>query len=193
MRYLSVSVLALAGLLATRAGAVDIDAIKDKLETCVACHGKDGVSEMEKTPSLAGEPDQFLQWQLVFFRSGTRKSDQMSPIAADLSNEDIRNLSGYFALALPAPRNRIRRRSGAIPGRCENCRRAPLHIVSHRHLRWHQGHSAHRPPAGGLSAQGADRLQIRRPLRWRHGCDGRRRLSPDRRADQGAGAFPGAL
>jgi|SRR6266702_1744651 len=54
------------------------------------------------TPSLAGQPDQFLQWQLVFFRSGARKSEVMAPIAEQLSNEDIRDLAGYFASLKPA-------------------------------------------------------------------------------------------
>jgi len=43
-----------------------------------------------------------LQWQLIFFRSGSRKNEIMQPIAEQLSNEDIRNLGAYFA-SLPPP------------------------------------------------------------------------------------------
>jgi cytochrome c553 len=64
---------------------------------CVACHGENGISQTENIPSLAGQPDQFIQWQLVFFRSGTRKNEQMQPIVEQLSNDDIRNLGAYFA------------------------------------------------------------------------------------------------
>ena len=58
---------------------------------------------MELTPSLAGQPDEFVQWQLVYFRSGVRKSDVMSPIAEALSNQDIRNLGACFASLPPPP------------------------------------------------------------------------------------------
>ena len=61
--------------------AADAGAGKVKAEGCVGCHGENGVSEIESTPSLAGQPDAFIQWQLVFFRSGARKNEVMSPIA----------------------------------------------------------------------------------------------------------------
>jgi cytochrome c553 len=57
---------------------------------------------MPLTPSLAGQPDYFTQWQLVFFRSGARKSEVMGPIAEALSNEDIRSIGAYYA-SLRAP------------------------------------------------------------------------------------------
>jgi cytochrome c553 len=103
MRYrLSLVVLALSGLITGPAAAIDTDAIKEKLQLCSSCHGKDGISELPNTPSLAGQPDQFLQWQLVYFRAGARKNDLMTPIANELTNDYIRNLAGYFA-ALPPP------------------------------------------------------------------------------------------
>lgn len=81
--------------------AADINAGKAKAEACIACHGAAGISAMADTPSLAGQPDGFLQWQLVYFRGGTRKSPVMEPIAAGLSNEDVRNLAAYFASLKP--------------------------------------------------------------------------------------------
>jgi len=82
--------------------AADVSAGRALAEGCAACHGADGISQMELTPSLAGQPDEFVQWQLVYFRSGLRKSDVMSPIAEALSNQDIRNLGAYYA-SLPPP------------------------------------------------------------------------------------------
>jgi cytochrome c553 len=76
------------------------DDIKDKVEVCKGCHGDVFTSQMENIPSLAGQLDQYIQWQLVYFRSGARKNEQMQPIVQDLTNEDIRNLGAYFA-ALP--------------------------------------------------------------------------------------------
>ena len=87
-----------------RAPAADVAAGQALAEACAACHGADGVSQIELTPSLAGQPDEFVQWQLVYFRSGARKSEVMEPIAEALSNQDIRNLGAYYAsLPLPQP------------------------------------------------------------------------------------------
>ena len=103
MRYrVSLFALAVSGLLAGYVDAVNTSATHNKLELCASCHGKDGVSRLPNTPSLAGQPDQYLQWQLVYFRADARKGDQMSGVAAGLSIDDIRNLAGYFA-SLPPP------------------------------------------------------------------------------------------
>ena len=83
------------------ARAADIAAGKAKAELCVACHGENGIAQMENMPSLAAQPDLFIQWQLVFFRAGTRKNEQMQPIVEQLNNEDIRNLGAYFASLEP--------------------------------------------------------------------------------------------
>src|SRR5882757_3883824 len=87
-------------LLAGGADAAD-DSVKEKVSLCTSCHGERGVSQTENTPSLAGQPDLFLQWQLVFFRSGSRKNEAMQPIAEQINNEDIRNLGAYFASLTP--------------------------------------------------------------------------------------------
>src|SRR3954449_10035471 len=84
--------------------AADIAAGKAKAEMCVGCHGDNGISQIENIPSLAGQPDQFTQWQLVFFRAGSRKNEQMQPIVEQLTNDDIRNLGAYFASLAP-PKN----------------------------------------------------------------------------------------
>ena len=95
-------VIAAAIAIGTSAHAADVAAGKQKAEMCVACHGEAGISQIENMPSLAGQPDQFIQWQLVFFRAGTRKNEQMQPIVEQLNNEDIRNLGAYFATLTPA-------------------------------------------------------------------------------------------
>ncbi len=69
---------------------------------CVGCHGPDGVSIAENIPHLAGQPDLFVQFQLVYFRNGTRKNEIMNPMAQPLSDEDVRNLGAYFASLPPA-------------------------------------------------------------------------------------------
>jgi cytochrome c553 len=83
------------------ARAADTAAAKEKAELCAGCHGEGGISQTENIPSLAGQPDQFIQWQLVFFRSGSRKNEQMQPIVEQISNDDIRSLGAYFASLTP--------------------------------------------------------------------------------------------
>jgi cytochrome c553 len=85
------------------ARAADAAAGKTLAEACAGCHGANGISQTPRTPSLAGEPDDFIQWQLVFFRGGTRKNEVMGPIAEALDNEKIRNLGAYYA-SLPPPK-----------------------------------------------------------------------------------------
>jgi cytochrome c553 len=77
-------------------------ALKEKLQVCASCHGEDGVSKMDGVPSLAGEPDFFTEYQLLYFRGQTRKNEQMMAVAGDLTDDDIRDLGAYFA-SLPGP------------------------------------------------------------------------------------------
>jgi cytochrome c553 len=88
---------ALTGGAASRA---DDSALKDKLEVCSGCHGPAGVSQTDGVPNLAGQPDLFTEWQLVYFRGETRKNELMTPAAKDLTDDDIRAMGAYF-LALP--------------------------------------------------------------------------------------------
>jgi cytochrome c553 len=75
---------------------------------CFACHGVDGVATADglatdkNDPNLAAQPDLYLQFQLVFFRKGVRKNEVMNAMAQQLSNDDLRNVSAYFA-SLPPP------------------------------------------------------------------------------------------
>jgi len=89
--------MALSVAAAVPAPAADLAAGKEKAELCTGCHGESGISQTENIPSLAGQPDQSIQWQLVFFRSGARKNEQMQAIVEQIDNDDIRNLGAYFA------------------------------------------------------------------------------------------------
>jgi cytochrome c553 len=93
--------MALSALVMVPAAAADLAAGKEKAELCTGCHGESGISQTENIPSLAGQPDQFIQWQLVYLRSGSRKNEQMQPIVEQINNDDIRNLGAYFASLAP--------------------------------------------------------------------------------------------
>lgn len=100
--------MALAALLAALAWVPDASAAgnaeagQGKAVLCQACHGARGISAIAEIPSLAGQTDLFLQWQLVFFRTGRRANPIMSPLSKTLTDEDIHDLGAYFA-TLPPP------------------------------------------------------------------------------------------
>jgi len=81
------------------AAAADEASIPAVAQPCLACHG---AKPLPGAPTIAGQTSNFIQWQLVFFRSGQRKNPIMQALAAQLSDNDIRALGAYFA-ALPAP------------------------------------------------------------------------------------------
>ena len=73
----------------------------EKLATCLACHGENGVSETSEVPSLAGMPADFTLIQLFLFRQGTSKIEIMNDLARDMSDDDLRKFSDYFARLTP--------------------------------------------------------------------------------------------
>ena len=66
-------------------------------EVCVACHGADGLATVDDAPHLAGETNIYLETQLKAFRGGKRVHEVMSEIAADLSDEEIRDYANWYA------------------------------------------------------------------------------------------------
>ena len=89
-------------------GKPDVGKARAEAAGCFACHGVDGMATADglaadKTvPNLAGEPNLYLQFQLVFFRKGVRKNETMNAMAQQLSNDDLRDISAYYA-SLPGP------------------------------------------------------------------------------------------
>ena len=86
-----------APLLAAPALAGDATLGRDKAKACAACHGIDGVAKLPHVPNIAGESTIYLEKQLKAFRSGERKDEMMSIIAANLTDEDIANVSAWYA------------------------------------------------------------------------------------------------
>ncbi len=100
--WLLASLFAAAAATPALAAKGDVAAGAEKAQTCQGCHGEKGISEIGSIPSLAGQTDNYLQWQLVFFRSGRRANEIMGPLSADLTDEDIRNLGADYASLPPA-------------------------------------------------------------------------------------------
>ena len=63
---------------------------------CTMCHGPQGISEAN-SPNLAGQSITAIYKQLHDFRSGARINAVMSPMARNLSDQDILDLAAYYA------------------------------------------------------------------------------------------------
>jgi cytochrome c553 len=80
---------------------------KEKVGTCVGCHGEDGNSMVPTYPKLAQQHASYLAKQLQEFKAGTRNNAVMAPMALALSEADMQDIGAYFAeqkiSANPAP------------------------------------------------------------------------------------------
>lgn len=70
---------------------------KPKSATCASCHGPEGNSMIPNFPKLAQQHESYLIKQLNAFKNGSRKNPMMSGIAKSLSDQDIADLSAYYA------------------------------------------------------------------------------------------------
>jgi cytochrome c553 len=69
-----------------------------KAGVCGACHGSDGNSTNAQYPKLAGQHERVILKQLKAFKSGDRENALMQPMAATLSEQDMRDIGAYFAM-----------------------------------------------------------------------------------------------
>jgi cytochrome c553 len=65
--------------------------------TCAACHGADGNSGVPANPKLAQQHPEYIIKQLTEFKAGKRVNPIMQPMAAGLSDADIRNIAYWAA------------------------------------------------------------------------------------------------
>jgi cytochrome c553 len=124
----TITALALA-LLASTAGA---ETIQERTAPCFACHGEQGQSATENTPSLGGQNAPYALIQLFMFREKLRVFDPMNEMAKPLTDDDLRTFSDFIA-TLPKPKPpddagdpaRIQRaQAAATQHRCNNCHKA---------------------------------------------------------------------
>lgn len=76
--------------------AGDIAKGAELAKPCAACHGADGNSVNPAWPKLASQHANYLSKQLHDFQDQKRKSVQMMPMVANLSEQDIEDLATYF-------------------------------------------------------------------------------------------------
>jgi cytochrome c553 len=84
-------------LIAAPSLAADARAGRAKAITCQGCHGLDGLSKHPEAPNLAGQIENYLAKSLAEYRSGERKNEMMAIAAKELSDEEIANLSAFYA------------------------------------------------------------------------------------------------
>ncbi len=83
----------------------DISKGKALSVSCAACHGDQGISLNPTWPKIAGQNPKYLASQLYEFRKGpdgNRNNAVMYGIAMTLSDDDIENLSTYYASLKPS-------------------------------------------------------------------------------------------
>jgi cytochrome c553 len=81
-------------MLFTSSGHADV---KQKAATCTACHGERGISPNPLWPNLAAQKPAYLEKQIKEFKDGTRIDPLMSPVSKMLSDDEVKELSEYFA------------------------------------------------------------------------------------------------
>jgi cytochrome c553 len=83
--------------------ASQMAAARTKAQLCFACHGPDGNSTNPDYPILAGQTWRYTYIELRDFNEGRRSDPQMSPMAANLSRDDMILLGQFFAAQKPLP------------------------------------------------------------------------------------------
>ena len=106
MRMIAALMFALASATPSLADEnVDIAVVME--ERCAHCHGDTGEASSRIYPRLAAQNRVYIEKQLRNFRDGTRVSDVMSDMAADLTDDQIIALAEFFS-AQPDKAHRVR-------------------------------------------------------------------------------------
>jgi cytochrome c553 len=97
-RYLGVTIALAVCVAAQSPARAESSTVPEGSAACVACHGSQGEgSAAAGAPRLAGQNAQYLEHTLTMLKVGTRTSPVMQPIARDLSDAEIHELTSYFA------------------------------------------------------------------------------------------------
>lgn len=83
-------------LVSSTAAAADAAAGRTKAAQCAVCHGPNGIATLPEAPNLAGQNEIYLIKALREFKTGVRKNEMMSMMAAGLSDADIEDLAAYY-------------------------------------------------------------------------------------------------
>src|SRR3954451_11038417 len=79
------------------------ETFEQRIAPCLACHGENGQSETENTPSLGAQQAPYALIQLFMFREKLRAFEPMNEMAKSLSDDDLRTFSDFIA-KMPKPK-----------------------------------------------------------------------------------------
>jgi len=94
--FLAIAVAGIGALAVARPAGAGPD-VSEKVQVCAGCHGAGGNSVMPEVPILAGQSARYIYLQLRDFKEGRRKNELMSPMAKDLTKDEMLALGDYFA------------------------------------------------------------------------------------------------
>jgi cytochrome c553 len=79
------------------------ETIEQRIVPCLACHGENGQSQTENTPSLGGQQAPYALIQLFMFREKLRTFEPMNEMAKGFSDDDLQKFSDFIS-KLPKPK-----------------------------------------------------------------------------------------
>lgn len=92
----SPAALLFASLFSIAPSMLHAESVEERAKLCASCHGEEGVPQEPTTPVIWGQNEGYLYLQLRDFKSGARKNDMMSSIAATLEKADMQAVAAYF-------------------------------------------------------------------------------------------------
>ena len=75
----------------------DPDAGRKVAGMCRTCHGLNGYAKIPIAPHIGGEPQAYLEAQLMAFKTGARQHEMMSVVTAGLSAQQIADVAAWYA------------------------------------------------------------------------------------------------
>lgn len=88
--------LMLAGGLPEPVQADDPVAGRKIANMCRTCHGVDGYAAIPIAPHIGGEPAEYLEAQLMAFKTGTREHEMMSVVTSGMSAQQISDVAAWY-------------------------------------------------------------------------------------------------
>ena len=101
LRLLLGGAVALGAAAAQAQGASAPGAAPAKAAVCAACHSAAATAAQPLYPILAGQTARYLYLELRDFKAGRRTDPIMSPMAADLTPEEMLSLADYYSKQTP--------------------------------------------------------------------------------------------
>lgn len=92
---------AFAAAILAAASPAGAETLAEKMAPCLACHGEQGTSENENTPSLGGQPAPYALIQVYMFREKMRVLDVMNDLTKPFTDADLQAVADAIAKQPP--------------------------------------------------------------------------------------------